>query len=154
MKFKIIPNEQTPKIEYVDMPKNLIENRIQFHLKLLEKFVAFARLQHNCAGLAANQVSCDGKRIIMQPFFAIKTNNHWDLIIHPNILNYYGKGEYKIEGCLTWLGKKIKAMRHQTIKVSYYNLKGEKIIDTISGFQAQVWQHEYDHLMGVEEKII
>ena len=143
MKFKVIPNEQTPKCTELI---NLEEDR-----KMLEKFWSFARRQHNCAGLASNQCSCKGERI-MKPFFAIKVDNRWDIIIEPQILNYIGKKEVMIEGCLTWLGKKIRAERHPTVDVSYTNLKGEKIERQVKGFEAQVWQHEYNHLMGVEEE--
>ena len=41
------------------------------------------------------------------------------------------------------------------IKVSYYNINGEyieKIID--NRYQAQVWQHEVDHLDGIEETLV
>jgi peptide deformylase len=149
MKFKIIPNEQTPKIEtYKGIKLFLAEDRI-----MLEKFISFARLQHNCAGLAANQVSCNGKRI-MESFFAMKTDGRWDMIIQPEIKGYSGRKEKKYERCLTWLGRKIIAERYTVIGVTYYDLKGERIKKTLVGFHAQIFQHEYNHLMGIEEKFI
>ena len=147
MKFKIIPNEQTPKVnltEAIDINKD--------H-KLFEKFLSFARRQRNCTGLAANQVSLDGERV-MKSFFAIKTDRFWDMIINPEILKYSDEKEVKIEGCLTWLGKQLTVERFNYIDVCYYNLQGTYIERSISGFEAQVWQHEYDHLMGVEEKFV
>jgi len=147
MKFRVIPNEQTPKVEIVE-DVVILENR-----KLLEKFIAFARRQFHCTGLAANQVSCDGVRIML-PFFAILYNLHWDIIIDPLIISYEGKAEEKIEGCLTWLGKKIVAERYPIIDVEYLDIKGDKHTRTITGFEAQIWQHEYDHLLGVEERFV
>ena len=59
----------------------------------------------------------------------------------------------KKEGCLTWLGRTILAERYPQIKVRYYNLKGQHIEREISGIEAQIFQHEYKHLMGVAEVI-
>ena len=151
MKFKIIPNQQTPKINpygYDLFPELIIGNN-----KLHVKFLSFASRQFNCVGLAANQVKLDGIRLI-ENFFAIKINNFWDIIINPVILEYYGKKEIKKETCLTWLGKIIEAERYPTISVEYYNLKGEFKNKIVTGFEAQIWQHEYNHLIGIEEKFI
>jgi len=145
MKFKIIPNEQTPKIE---IPHNTLI--LDYSYKMLIKFISFARRQHKCAGLAANQVSCNGDRI-MKAFFAIKINNVWDLIINPKILKYSGKKEIKIEKCLTWIGKEMQVARYLEIQVNYINLKGDLFEKIVTGFQAQIWQHEYNHLMGIVE---
>lgn len=152
MKLKIIPNQQTPKVKISNKPLLLMEDR-----KLLEKFLWFSQQQFNCAGLASNQVSVNGDRI-MEQFFSIKNIEtvfpFWELIIHPTILNYVGEPETKIEGCLTWIGKDIIAKRYHEIEVEYYTLKCEKVRKKITGFMAQVWQHEYNHLMGVEEKVV
>lgn len=150
MKFKIIPNEQTPEVRlHLSFSENYM---IYSDRKLMEKFYSFARRQKNCAGLAANQVSVDGTRI-MKRFFAIKVNGIWDIIINPEIVNYQGKKTQRFEGCLSWLGKSIIADRFPKINVRYFNLKGEKIEREVSGLEAQVWQHEVDHLNGVEERI-
>lgn len=145
MKFKIIPNEQTPEWnELIDLDKDK---------KLLEKFWSFATRQQKCAGLASNQVSMNGARI-MKPFFAIK-NKSWELIINPEIIKYHGKSEEKIERCLTWIGKKIIVERYPIINVNYTDMRGENHLNMqIEGFEAQVWQHEYNHLIGVEEKFV
>ena len=63
MKFKIIPNEQTPKV-YASRYDEVRLNKDE----LITKFLIFVRKQHNCAGLAANQVSVDGDRIIIKFF--------------------------------------------------------------------------------------
>lgn len=147
MKFKIIKEEQTPEVE------TFIHFFIDKNYKLMDKFLAFARRQHNCVGLAANQVSFDGGRL-MKNFFAIKINHVWDIVIDPYISGYVGKKIEKIEGCLTWPGKQILAERYYSIDVDYYNLKGENIQKRLSDFEAQVWQHEYNHLRGIEEKVV
>lgn len=145
MKFKIIPNERTPKANDILFQKDI-------KLKLFEKFLSFASRQHNCVGLAANQVSLNGERI-RKPFFAIKYNHFWDIVLKPKILKYVGAGEEKKESCLTWIGKDIIVMRWLHIEVEYYNLKGEFIKENITGIKAQIFQHEYNHLMGVLENV-
>lgn len=149
MKFKIIANEQTPAVKDSKFVLRLLDE----DKKMLIKFLSFARRQYNCCGLAANQVSCDGERI-MEKFFAIKVGHVWDLVLCPLIKQYNGKKEIKEEGCLTWLGKTIRAERFPRIKVWYYNLRGELIEREIEGFEAQIWQHEYNHLLGIKEEII
>ena len=146
MKFRVIPNKQTPRIiQKLDTEDYLFPN-----IKMLEKYISFSSRQHNCAGLAANQVSLDGERI-MERFFAIKKDRFWDIIIDPKILEYTGKKELKTEGCLTWIGKKFEVYRYPSIDVSYFQLNGKYIEETIMGFEAQVFQHEYDHLNGIVE---
>jgi peptide deformylase len=148
MKFKIIANEQTPGLDpYLwSYEKSLIVEKA----KLMVKFLSFARRQHRCAGLAANQVSCDGIRLMI-PFFALHSKNFWDIIICPEIIQYIGEEEEKIEGCLTWLGKKILAKRFPEIEVRYFDIKRNEVKKRLSGFDAQVFQHEYNHLRGVPE---
>lgn len=150
MKFKIIANQQTPAITDSHSAEHLIFNKDL--RQMLIKFLSFASRQKNCVGLAANQVSCDGERI-MERFFAIKVNHWWDIVIDPQIIEYKGNPVIKTEGCLTWLGRSFEVRRYPEIRVRYYNLRGEEIGRTISGFEAQVWQHEYNHLEGVEEII-
>lgn len=147
MKFKIIPNKQTPKTAKEINPELMTDEVII----IFEKFVSFASRQNNCVGLAANQCTLDGRRIELR-FFAIKIQGRWDIVINPNIRNYRGKGEEMIETCLTWLGKYIKALRWYGLSVEYFNIKGEKIIRDITGIEAQIWQHELNHLDGIEEE--
>lgn len=150
MKLKIIPNEQTPEIvNYKPLYKLLYED-----YDLLVKFISFARTRHNCVGLASNQCSARNKRI-MEPFFAIRDErNRWDIIIHPQIVKYGGKKKLKEEGCLTWIGKTIIAERYPWIDVKYFTLNGNLIEETLSGFKAQVFQHEYNHLKGINENVV
>lgn len=147
MKLKIIPNEQTPKI--IDYKP--IEQLLKEDYKLLEKFISFSQSRNCCAGLASNQVSCDDKRI-MQPFFTEKDRNGWAIYLHPKIVDHIGHKYKTEEGCLTWQGKTILAERYPEVIMEYYNLKGEVKMERASGFKAQVWQHECNHLLGIEEK--
>lgn len=53
------------------------------------------------------------------------------------------------EGCLSFPGLLITVDRWDSIDVEYQDLDGESHQTRLSGFSAQVFQHETDHLDGV-----
>ena len=89
----------------------------------------------------------------MERFFVIKINHRWEMFLDPKILEYFGEKEKKYEGCLTCIGEIIEVERYPMISVQYYNLKGELVSICLKDFEAQVFQHELNHLDGVEEKL-
>ena len=153
--FKIILNEQTPLApEILD-----VNNFINENIDKLNAFREFAENDMSCftaVGLAANQVSIDNERFNIR-VFAIKnisTDNSYTLIINPIIEEYIGIKELKCEGCLTWPNKTIVAERSREIKVTYYDINGIKHENEIyKGFSGQIWQHEINHLRGINEQI-
>jgi len=156
MEIKVIPSEQTPKVDLLlndDVPSYIEEHRE----KLLE-FLEYAKTRNDAVGLAANQVSIDGERFNVRAFALrnIKTNE-WSLIINPFITKYVGIKETKHEGCLTWKTNTnlvIVAERYRGVLVTYYDMGGNDYEDTLhKGFEGQIWQHEINHLNGVEEKV-
>jgi peptide deformylase len=48
------------------------------------------------------------------------------------------------------VSKLAKIPRYESIKVQYLNVNGETIERILEGFAAKVFQHDYDHLQGVE----
>lgn len=103
------------------------------------------------AGLAAPQIGISKSVFI---FSFDRDPNHLEGVINPHFIPY---GEAKVEGwegCFsvmlsgTW--KIAKIPRYETIRVQYLNTNGEKIEKVLEGFAAKVFQHEYDHLQGVE----
>jgi len=155
MNFEIIPNEQTPKVPEIqdvcDVELLMVDKNLE-----LKEFLQFAETQNRAVGLAANQVSVDGERFMVRAFALRNLNerNAWRLIINPVITQYLGIKELKAEGCLTWKDKMIVAERNRTVIVSYYNQNGEFVENEMHrGFEAQIWQHEINHLNGIEEQI-
>lgn len=149
--FKIIPNEQTPNIA----PMGDINEFIETHGEVLDEFMQFASMQPTGVGLAANQTSLNGDRF-MHRVFALKNldDESWSLVIDPVIDEYVGAPELKLEGCLTWKGKTIVAERNRVVKVSYYDIEGNYIeSESHKDFEGQIWQHEINHLNGIEERI-
>lgn len=149
MKFQLILNKQTPMILPIIAPEQWIsENR-----ELLRSFLDYARNRGDAVGLSANQLSIDGECLKCR-FCAMMVEDKWRLVIDPHIMEFQGEPVKKHEGCLTWPGKKIIADRYPSITVSYYTVEGEYEQAAIDGFEAQVFQHEHDHLEGIEEKLV
>jgi len=149
MIFEIIPNQQTPCI--FELVHDFEANK-----EIFNTFLEFASNHRNAVGLAANQCSIDGERF-MQNVFALRNLkiNTWKLIINPKIDLYFGMVEPKLEGCLTWVGKSILADRLRAVKVSYDDIDGNHYTNQIyGGFEAQIWQHEINHLNGIEENVV
>ncbi len=95
----------------------------------------------SCVGLAANMIGVS-KRIIC-------------VLIHDKIVVMYNPKivqkdtEYEaVEGCLSLEGER-KAVRYKHIVVEYYDRRWKKKSMKLSGFTAQIVQHEADHLEGI-----
>ena len=54
------------------------------------------------------------------------------------------------EGCLSFPGLWLKVKRPSWIEVEYENENGEVIKDTFTDLTARVFQHEMDHMEGVD----
>lgn len=68
--------------------------------------------------------------------------------INPKILLKSKEAEEGWEGNLCMPGLMGLVKRHKKIKVSYFNPEGRKIIESLEGFPARVFQHEYEQLEG------
>ena len=158
LKFEIIRNQQTPEIKD---PNILSENEAKSYIEdnsvILNEFLEFAKQQENAVGLAANQCSINNRRFDWIRAFAYKNmeTNEWSLVIAPIINNHIGILEEKVEGCLTWENKKIITKRYRGVYVDYFDINGKLHKDEFyKGFEAQIWQHELNHLNGEPEEVV
>ena len=153
--ISVILNQQTPKVSISDN-KNYAINLLNEKAGMVESFLRFCYNNKKAIGLASNQTSYSGDRI-SERFFAIRSFddlNKWELIINPELKSVNGDKETKVEKCLTWPGKDITSERYSTIVVSYSDINGNKIKGRIiEEFEAQVWQHEINHLDGIAETV-
>ena len=98
----------------------------------------------NGVGLAAPQVGINKK------YFVIDVNDGViRKIVNPEILEYSEDFDESDEGCLSVPGIYKKVKRSFQIKVRYQDENGEVKEETMKGFLAKAFQHEYDHLFGV-----
>lgn len=153
MEFKVIPNEQTPTTCYFTF--EIMTEYIEKHREVLQAFLEYVESREDAAGLAANQCSLDGDRFMYRAFaICNRVTREWSLVIDPRITKYIGMKETKAEGCLTWKHMVIVAERSRAVEVSYYDIDGNFHDGEIyKGFEGQIWQHEINHLNGVEEDV-
>lgn len=100
-------------------------------------------------GLAAPQVGVN-KRLMVY-------NQHGDpkkwldevTMVNPKIVEYSDASDTESEGCLSFPDMDGPVKRSKWIKVEAVNLKGKKMKKKFKGWEARIFQHEYDHLDGV-----
>lgn len=97
-------------------------------------------------GLAANQVG------VPVSVFVMGYDNKKFLIFNPTILSSSEKVITYEEGCLSFPGVGLKVDRPESVDVQYQNEKGECIQTTFKGLAARIFQHEYDHMLGITMK--
>jgi len=100
-------------------------------------------------GLAAPQVGVS--RMVMVIDWSRWDEEHGTLqaYINPEILEYGKKVETYDEGCLSFPKTSAKVPRPDHIKVRYQQIDGAIAEDELDEFPAHVFQHEYDHLLGI-----
>ena len=91
------------------------------------------------AGLSAPQIGIL-KRIVV---------TEQGIYINPEVLEYSQENVVMNEGCLSIPNMFEKIKRPKTIRLKWRDTKGKPHIETISGFNARVLQHEIDHLDGI-----
>ena len=98
-------------------------------------------------GLSANQVG------IMERVFVMYSNVKEREIIacfNPQILSVSDKKVLMDEGCLSYPGLWLKVNRPDAVEVSYEDENGELHKKAMFGLECRVFQHEYDHMEGID----
>ena len=94
-----------------------------------------------CVGMAANMIGVR-KRVI------IVNMGMFDVVMfNPAMIRKDTPYETE-EGCLSLPGVR-KTTRYQNIEVEYYDMNWTQQRQKLSGWQAQICQHELDHLEGI-----
>lgn len=100
-------------------------------------------------GLAAPQVGVN-KRLMVYNQSGDKTK--WldqVVMVNPRIVEFSDKKDIDTEGCLSFPDMNGQVERSNWVKVEAINLRGKKIKKKYTGWEARIFQHEYDHLDGV-----
>lgn len=95
----------------------------------------------NCVGLAGNMIGVK-KRILV-----FTVGNLIVPMINPVILKKEKPYETE-EGCLSLIGLR-KTKRYEMIEVEYLDRNFKKQKKVVTGFTAQIIQHEMDHFEGI-----
>jgi peptide deformylase len=74
----------------------------------------------------------------------------WCLWVNPEIESFDDETVEVVEGCLSFPQQFVLTKRHKQITVSTQNLENwaEREVYNLSGMEAVVFQHEFDHLNG------
>jgi peptide deformylase len=100
-------------------------------------------------GLAANQIGFRQRIFVMNP----EKNGNVVVIANPVVIQGYDLKD-KMEGCLSFPGVFDRVPRFDKVEVQFeaidpLTLRFTPIRDTLTGFNAQIFQHETEHLSGV-----
>jgi len=157
--FHPILNQQTPATPKVEV----FDDRLK---KLADSLLDFTRKCETpkLAGLAANQLALNGERVMVNMCVVMQNSitengemqdsGNWIVAVNPEIYKHTESKEWGREGCLTWPGKVVEAERYLGVSVKYQDLDGNNIFHSATDFEAAVWQHEINHLLGIREIVI
>lgn len=101
------------------------------------------------AAIAAVQVDCLEKVVIIRSDFDHKDNKEFTALINPEIVKYEGEIVSDYEGCLSVKNFYGKVPRHSKVRVKALDLQGNEVRLKAEGFLARVLQHEIDHTNGI-----
>ncbi len=132
--------------------EQLKDNELPLAREIVEKLFLALEPHLPAAGLAAPQIGISKSVFI---FSFDRDPSNLEGVINPSFIPV---GDDKIEGwegCFSAMlsngsSKLAKIPRYEAIKVQYLNVEGEKVEKILEGFAAKVFQHEYDHLQGIE----
>jgi peptide deformylase len=139
-----IVNYPHPALRAKARPLTAIDEKVHRHARLMLDLMYEAR----GLGLAANQVALPYRLLVMNLSGDAEQRDQEEVIINPVILERKGTMEGE-EGCLSFPDLFTKVRRAKTVKVQWYNLKGELMERVVSDLAARCWQHEVDHLDGI-----
>jgi len=99
-------------------------------------------------GLAAPQVGINKRLMVFNVSGDPKKWLQETILINPKIVDLSQAKDIKLEGCLSFPRMNGPVERSKSITVEAYNVRGKKIKLKYKGWDARVFQHEYDHLDG------
>eukprot|EP00566_Odontella_aurita_P016600 CAMPEP_0113528782 /NCGR_PEP_ID=MMETSP0015_2-20120614/2031_1 /TAXON_ID=2838 /ORGANISM="Odontella" /LENGTH=246 /DNA_ID=CAMNT_0000427343 /DNA_START=111 /DNA_END=851 /DNA_ORIENTATION=+ /assembly_acc=CAM_ASM_000160 len=99
-------------------------------------------------GLAAPQVGINKRLMVYNEYGDSKKWLSEVVLVNPKIVEFSEGIDEESEGCLSFPDMNGPVVRSKWIKVEAMNLKGKKMKKRFKGWEARIFQHEYDHLDG------
>lgn len=110
-------------------------------------------VEKNGLGLAAPQFGVGAQvfvcLVVNHKGFSTSSSPNWLVCINPEIDSFSEEMILLEEGCLSIPGLSASILRPKSISVSYLDEKGARHKTRLSGWQARIFLHEFDHLQGV-----
>ncbi|MFY7741220.1 MAG: peptide deformylase [Flavobacterium sp.] len=110
-------------------------------------YLAMRNPENPGIGIAAPQVGINRNLFWVQRFD--KPGEPFEFYINPKIVWRSELLRKGMEGCLSIPEDRGDVYRNYTIKITYFDLKGNFKEEIVEGFTAVVFQHEADHLNGI-----
>ena len=138
--------------ELVDPEHQLFHHRIQscsYNLDRhhLSRVLIDNMIHHNGIGISANQIG------IWERAFAMVRdveNNEVMVCFNPRIIKSYSEEVEMEEGCLSYPELFLKVKRPDKIVVKYEDEDKKTHKIKLQGLASRVFQHEYDHMEGID----
>ena len=136
----------------IDSDNYMLHHRVDvcgYHLDRheLSKILIENMLHYDGVGLSANQIGIWERAFCMMIDFETQETI---TCFNPRITKTYGDSVWFEEGCLSYPDEIINVKRPDRIVVKYED-EDEKVHKLkLDGFTARVFQHEYDHLEGID----
>lgn len=129
--------------------KNIIEFDSAFEKKTQEMIGMM--YESKGVGLAAPQVGVNENFFVYNPTGDTASKSYERIVCNPSITKYSPEVEVEKEGCLSLRSDDCagQVARSIWIETEYQNEMGQNVKRRIKGFEARVFQHEYDHLKGI-----
>tara|TARA_B100000900_G_scaffold399500_1_gene402090 strand:- start:646 stop:1083 length:438 start_codon:yes stop_codon:yes gene_type:complete len=130
----------------------MLHHRVEicgYHLdrKQLTKTLVENMFHYEGVGLAANQIGIWERAFCMIIDFETQETI---TCFNPKIIKTYGDPVWCEEGCLSYPNESINVKRPEGI-IAKYEDEDKKVHELkLDGFLARVFQHEYDHLEGID----
>jgi len=99
-------------------------------------------------GLAAPQVGVNKRLMVYNESGDPKDWMRETVMVNPRIIERSENTDVEEEGCLSFPKIRGNVERSKWIKIEAYNLRGKKFKKKFKGWEARIFQHEYDHLDG------
>ncbi len=150
--LKIVTVDSTERDVLRKKTENFKENEMPWAREIAEKLLQALTPYLPVAGLAAPQIGISKSVFI---FSYDRDPKNFEIVINPIFVPIGNEKIVGWEGCFSVLlsdgiWKLAKIPRQEKIKVIYLNQNGEKVEKILDGFASKVFQHEYDHLQGIE----
>ncbi len=118
-------------------------------LRSFVRDMVYTMYQRDGVGLAAPQVGQSVRIFVMDTQWSKEEGKpNPTVLINPELLS--GEGDYEIEeGCISVPGIYARVKRFNKISYSYLDLDKKRHEAEAEGYDAVVFQHEFDHLNGV-----
>ena len=102
-------------------------------------------------GLAAPQIGLNENLFVYNPSGDPKYKKMERVVCNPTITKYSEEVDVQEEACLSLRSEACagQVSRSVWIETEYQNELGQKVKRRLKGFEARVFQHEYDHLKGI-----